>query len=570
MKLFNHKIKFGLGIWLTISLAACGGGTSSGTTDSTDDGTVVTTESLESLSNIPDLDIDSLDIAGDTSSANLSSLVRSALKNVEEDASTDSQEYSREGCEVRAQVDEFKQQIKQFQQQMCIMKTVEAESAIQVTVGQYNYYQLNMEGDFGPDEESQSQNVRLRLGLVDDALTLRICDQNEDESYSLSNSITFTVTDGAFNGTIVDNFTDAATGSTFASRITALIKSDDPSDFAVGDTASLSGQFNGDWGAGSVSLDIEKTDDGVTNTIDASFQSGGDDNPWGSWTSLVYGIYDADGGCSQFNSTGEFPAQPAEVVFAGVSAEEQSTISAELGESMFFCWAEPADPTAEGLTIADFIEPAGEDGMCDFTNENTACFLYSAAEDGSLNFFVDDTGTSAYLDTVSSHDLGTFSAPSISFTADEDWDCEADAGGFTAVTLDSTVIAAVMENCMEDFSSRSMESCYDQEKDEQMQDEFEIEVEDPSEDDLADTDSQPSEGDDDGTCVENEAPDGACQAVVSEQAPQLSELTSCNTSSALCEVACSSLESEFAVSQCVSGMQEAGFTCTDNVCTFEL
>lgn len=451
-------------------LTACGSGGSSGS-----GGTEVTDEDLKSLSSIPDIDLDALDaaLASSTSSALMTG------NSSKSSAAPETKEYSRAACEIRSCVDEFKTEVKAFQVEKCFLEAFEEHTEMQVGDGQYNYYVVTLdesqfepvededgeEGDDGEEEEDLGEvTTYVRAGVIGGTLNVSLCEPDEEGNYSQTLEMAFTVSDGKFDGTITDTWFDDD------HQIHVNLATENPDNFSDGDEAALEGKFNGQWGAGHINVDIAKTGETLTNTVDASFRSGDADAEWGTWTSTVFGTYDGQEGCTAWSASGTYPAETAGDVFSTKELTE-----AGLAASDRFCWVE----NEGGDSLADFVEVSA-DGQCDFSEGEGAveCFWFEL-EGETLNFFVHENDTATYFDTVSANsDLMDFSEPAITFVTA--WDCQAPSG-FTeiAVTPENEEFAAAIQACLvlEEAldDDRDINSCEELEGEEDAEDEVDEE-----------------------------------------------------------------------------------------------
>lgn len=430
-----------------VLLAAC---SSTGSLTTTVQGP--TAASLKSVSSLPDLNITALD-AATSSSTNIAAAP--ALSKAIANSST---AFSRAGCELRACVDEFKQQVKEFNGNKCIIEAMETYTDFKVGDGDYNYFRVLLPPDSGVGD-LHNTHYRVRVGVIDSVLRLALCREQSSRARQTM-AMRYEIADGKFAGTITNiwpSFQEAGADDAF--RIAVNIPTDDPSKFSAGDSGSLTGQFNGFFGAGSIQLNIAKESTTLTNTVDASFRSGGDTSTWGRFTSLVYGKYNADEGCSSWDASGTYPAQTVGNVFSSTT-DRTALAAAGYATTSKFCWKE-ADP-ATATSIVDWIQPARSNGTCTFTDAGNQCFTFSRTNT-VLTAFVYSAGLATYYDDVVGKALGTFAAPAISFAADETWDCTAPAD-FTPIDVTTNVaLAAAVDACFDNFeeaqASRSINSC---------------------------------------------------------------------------------------------------------------
>lgn len=431
----------------------CGGGGSITSTV-----TAPTAASLKSIASIPDLNVNALDSASSTN-ANLA--VPKGLKAHLVNANTT---YARAGCELRACVEEFKTQVKEFNGNKCIMEAMETNTGFQVGDGSYNYFKVLMPPEAGIGE-LENTSFRVKVGVVSDTLGLFLC-REKSGSATQTMAMSYQVASGKFTGQITNrwpSFQDPT--ATDAFRIAVALATEDASKISEGDTGTLTGQFNGFWGSGQIDLGLANEAGSVTNTVDASFQSGGDDKNWGKFTSLVYGKYNGHEGCAKFSASGSYPGQIVGNVFG---PEERAKILAEKGLSATdrFCWREADPNTAD--SVADWIA-AAVNGSCTFTEEGTECFSFSRGSDNVLTAYVYDTNSATYYDDILSKALGAFHAPSINFTGDETWDCAAPGDSWSSIDVTSNAaLQAAVALCFNDFkeadSSRSINSCEELER----------------------------------------------------------------------------------------------------------
>lgn len=507
--------------------AACSGGSSgttstTGTTD-TGSGTTVTTASLQSVNNLPDFNIESLDAAA---TANVSPQLRFVEEGDEE------QEYSRAGCELRSHVDEFKFQVKELRSNVCIVKKMESEAGMTVGVGEYAYYNMDFEPGEGPGEdipgdfdcdtdcsslsgEDQTQceeiqaslcfgfSARVRVGVIDDTLHMALCtNESTGSEFVQTMAMRFGVTDGHFDG-IVKNVMPSNSGNEepdAAFSIEAMLATDDPEKFSDGDEAAFLAQMASNmWGSGHIGLDITKVEGAIRNTVDAAFQSGHADSEWGTWTSQAFGIYDSGEGCGTFASEGSFPALAASDAF------DEQTLQVLFEEegiegSDQICWTHPEEGDCEdGCSIGAFVEEA-VDGMCSFDEGGTECFSYEL-DNGTLGYFVLDPDSAAYYETVVEHEgLDEYVAPTIAFEGDEIWDCEDEADiEFVEIDPSAEAVMAAFESCFDIASddTRSIESCYEQETQHDAEGEAGVEIHDEDQTFGGDEGEGEDEGDED-------------------------------------------------------------------------
>lgn len=446
--------------------AGCGGSAGSGDTGGSaggSGGSTPTTESLKTLSAIPDLNLDSLDAALQSTATSLSKNLKAT-----ENSST---EFSRAGCELRSCVDEMKSSLLSFRVEKCAMEALEANTSAAVGVNQYNYYQVTMPAETDHELEEE-ETVLLKVGYNaegDETLRLFLCEPNPAGVTEHTLTSIYTVVDEKFRGTIVDILpSDENSGESDASRIEVELGTEAVADWSDGDTAEISGQYNGYYGAGNIRLSVAKTSDVLTNTVNAAFQSGDADTAWGSWTSRVSGKYDVDEGCSLWASAGTYPAETVGGVFNAVEQAELAAVG--LGPNDPFCWKEADDP--DNSTLADWTEAADADGMCAYNEggaDNLECFSYSLVGT-TLNYYTLDNTLATYADDVLASSLDEFSAPTVAFTSSEAWDCSA-PNGFT--TIDLTDNAAAVEDLASCFAleeienaERDVNSCEDLEREE--------------------------------------------------------------------------------------------------------
>lgn len=505
-------------------LAACGGGSSGTSSSSGSSGstgtTTVTSASLQSVNNLPDFNVESLDAAASASES--AQLSRYTVDESE-------RRFSRAGCEIRSHVEEFKWQIKELRSNVCIVKKMESEAGMEVGEEAYNYYSMEFEAGEVPGggEEGGSADfgfgARIRVGLIDDTLHMALCtNEATGSTYEQQMAMTFGVTDGKFDGVVKDiqlsndeNIPDGAFS------IEALLATDDPEVFSEGDQASFLAQMNSSWGAGHVGLDITKPDGVILNVVDAAFRSGDVDAEWGTWTSQIYGEYDPSEGCATWSSEGTFPAMLVSDAFDEFALEELAAAGFESTDQ--FCWANPDEAECEdedGCTITDFITEA-TDGMCSFEEGgagSTECFSFEL-NNGTLGYFELSAEEAAYYDAVAAHEgLDDFEAPTIAFEGDEIWDCEAEADNeFVAIDPSDGTISAAFEECfaINEDGGRSMESCYEKESQEDVQDEAGVEVHDEDQefgDDSGGGDSGDDSGDNSGDQTEVDCDTDCTQA----------------------------------------------------------
>lgn len=477
-----YKSKFRLLLLLGMAgLVACSSGSGSSTGSSTSSNTV-STQQLQSINNIPSINMSNLDIASTTSSS------VNALKF--QSTETTSSDISRAGCELRACVSELSYQIQEFNQNICIMKALEQNADdFSVGIGEYNYYSVEFSSDFFSEVDTDGSGAsaqvsgglstyteRIRVGVIDtdadgevDQLQLMLCN-DEGGSFSQHMALIMGVEDGAFTGSITNIFSnpfDANESDAF--QITAVLPAtDDPGEFNDGDQVIIDALFNGFWGSGSIYYDVQKVNGSNLATVDAEFKSGSEDSQWGSWTSQVYGIFDSTEGCSLFSSTGSYPAEVVGQVFT--DSQDLTDIQSTLGLSSTdnFCWKEPEN-SESSTSITDFIQAANSEGNCTFEDGASGddlsnfieCFTFSTSGGGLQSYVIDPASEGSYFSTVSNAAaLDTFEAPEITFGTNA-WDCEATDSSF--VTINPTVIASAFESCFDiQQGSRSISSCREQ------------------------------------------------------------------------------------------------------------
>jgi hypothetical protein len=469
-----------------LAFAACSGG-SSGTSSSSggtsSGGTTVTTASLQSVNNLPDFNIESLDAAASAS-------VSPQLRNVE-DGEAD-QEYSRAGCEIRSHVDEFKWQIKELRSNVCVVKKMESEAGMEVGVDEYNYYSMEFDAGEAPGEDVEGGSAdfgfgaRVRVGIIDDTLHMALCtNESTGSSYVQTMAMTFGVTDGQFDGIVKDVMpsNDGSGGVDGSFSIEAMLATDDPDEFSDGDEAAFLAQMASEmWGGGHIGLNITKDGDNIIDTVDAAFQSGNVDSEWGTWTSQAYGKFDSSEGCGTYSSDGTFPAMQASDAF---DEETLTILFAEEGieGSDQICWTHPEEGDCEdedGCSVGSFVEEA-VDGMCSFSEGGTECFSFEL-ESGALGYFVLDPADALYYEDVAANEgLDDFEMPSIAFEGDEEWDCEDEADNeFVAIDPTEEAVQAAFETCFDIATDegRAIESCYEQETQEDAEHDGGVEVHD--------------------------------------------------------------------------------------------
>lgn len=459
----NYQRHFIVGLFVVLfGVGACSSSSSTSTESE------VTSESLQTIANIPDINLDNLDVAL-TANASVA-LPKNLLSKVVNNPST---EFSRAGCELRACVEEFKSSVLAFRVEKCAMEAMETHTDAEVGNGSYNFYEVTIPASADPEIDEAVETVAVKVGYnADDDEKLRIflCELNSSGDLTHTLTATFEVADGKFVGTITDILeSDENTSELDAFRLSASLATESLADWVDGDTGQLSGQFGGYYGSGSITLDVAKADGTITNTVDAAFRSGDAEADWGDWTSLVYGVYNAEEGCSKWDSAGGYPAEDIEVAFDEETQAELALAGWESAES--FCWKDADDPESE--VLADWIEPADENGKCSFDEGSTECFSFSFI-DSVLNYFTYDTSLATYFATVSGENLQSFSAPTVEFTSDEVWDCQA-PNGFTEIDLTSNdaaidALAACFSLEEQEDEERNIDSCYDLEKEDDAED----------------------------------------------------------------------------------------------------
>lgn len=506
-----------------LAFAACSGG-SSGTSSSSggtsSGGTTVTTASLQSVNNLPDFNIESLDAAASAS-------VSPQLRNVE-DGEAD-QEYSRAGCEIRSHVDEFKWQIKELRSNVCVVKKMESEAGMEVGVDEYNYYSMEFDAGEAPGEDVEGGSAdfgfgaRVRVGIIDDTLHMALCtNESTGSSYVQTMAMTFGVTDGQFDGIVKDVMpsNDGSGGVDGSFSIEAMLATDDPDEFSDGDSASFLAQMASEmWGGGHIGLDITKDGDNIIDTVDAAFQSGNVDSEWGTWTSQAYGKFDSSEGCGTYASDGTFPAMQASDAF------DEATLTILFEEegiegSDQICWTHPEEGDCEdedGCSVGAFVAEA-VDGMCAFDEGGTECFSFELAN-GALGYFVLDPAEALYFDDVDDHSdfEADFDLPSIAFEGDEVWDCNDGAAdidddndadtdsasdGFTPIDPTEAAVQAAFETCFDIVTDegRAIESCYEQETQDDAEHEGGVEVHDEDQEFGGSEEDSAPEGEEDVSC----------------------------------------------------------------------
>src|SRR3990167_4836749 len=398
-----------------VFLINCSGSSSS---DSDSDSGTVSSDALSSLTNIPDLNVDSMDANSATTNSSLSSLVKAASTRPSD------RSYSRTACEVRSAVEEIKSQVKGFRSERCIDKAFESAGLIAVGNGAFNYYEVIIdesmfadeledeleEGGFDPDDLGE-ETAYVRVGLVSDQLSVMLCEIDDGEAVEI----------------------------------------------AMG--------FNVQWGAGTINFNADKASSVITNEMDFSWRSGASGSEWGTWRSTGYALFDSQEGCGVHESTGTYKGDVAGNMF---SLEDLTTLGLAASDNV--CWKQ-VDNYETAVWPTDFVEAADSNGMCTFTDgstDNTECFFYDLTDAGALDYMVlGDTSASPYVDAVTAKSsFLDFNEPT--FTFQETWDCTAPNGFTRVVVAEHPDLLVSLSACIalevEAEGSRSTESCEDKEQ----------------------------------------------------------------------------------------------------------
>lgn len=470
-------------VFLCLFIFACSG--SGASTSSSSDSGAVTTDALKSLTSIPDINIDNLDATASQASANVSVRYSSAPTE---------QLYSRSACEMRACVDQLKREVKTFQFEKCMLEAMEANTAFAVGDGAYTYSQIHLdesgipgadeiyaeefedsEGDFDPEEDMIDATFYVRAGYNaedDERLNVILCESVNDGEVSQTLELDIGVEDGAFSGTI----TDLLSGGY---QLSVQLETEDPEQFQDGDTASIAGQFNDEFGKGVINLNIAKADSTITNEVEFSFQST-NESFGDSWTVAGYAFYDGQEGCATYEAAGTYEGEVAQDVLSPEDLDQLEGIE----PTDRICFVNPEESEDSELTINDWVAKADDDDQCSFSSGGAGlveCFWFDSTG-GTLNYLVHENETATYFDqaaAVSEHlDL---IEPEISFV--RDWDCTA-PDGFTEIdaNADEAVLAAMSEciaieaeiyaDAEDEFSS-----CEELEQQNDIEDDLEIELE---------------------------------------------------------------------------------------------
>jgi len=383
-----------------VFLINCSGSSSS---DSDSDSGTVSSDALSSLTNIPDLNVDSMDANSATTNSSLSSLVKAASTRPSD------RSYSRTACEVRSAVEEIKSQVKGFRSEMCIDKAFESAGLIAVGNGAFNYYEVIIdesmfadeledeleEGGFDPDDLGE-ETAYVRVGLVSDQLSVMLCEIDDDDgqgqgTYTQTLEMIYTVSGGRFSGQL----TDILGSDSYQITITA---DDVAASFDDGEAVEIAMGFNGQWGAGTINFNADKASSVITNEMDFSWRSGASGSEWGTWRSTGYALFDSQEGCGVHESTGTYKGDVAGNMF---SLEDLTTLGLAASDNV--CWKQ-VDNYETAVWPTDFVEAADSNGMCTFTDgstDNTECFFYDLTDAGALDYMVlGDTSASPYVDAV--------------------------------------------------------------------------------------------------------------------------------------------------------------------------
>lgn len=474
----------------TFTFIGCSGGSGpSATTDSTDTTDDVTNDTLKSLSNLPDIDVDNLDVTSQTGSAlKIAGLTTSALRSAL--VSNDSTDFSRAGCEYRQMIDEVKFTTADVQSNICIIKALEAaDIGVSVPDSGCNYYLMTIpavfdegHGDIDEDTVKSTEStfsVKVRICFNEDLLTLSLCD-NESGTDAQTMWFDMKAVDGKFNGNLVDIF-PSSQGSSVSEGFKVAIdlpKQESLADYQEGDEGMISAQFNGVWGNGSMGLISSKEAEVATNVVTGSFQSVCDASAigdCGDFTGSIYTKANADGGCSQFSSSGTFPAWDTCSVVGTEACQELITAGIADSTSDFICFKPCEITEGQEPFFTDCVE-ADDNGNCVFEDTGTECFTFSKDSDGTLHYYTYDTDQASadatiqtYHTLVSAQDLSTHEVPTVAFASDQVWDCAA-ADSFTEIDLsDSSNLSALdaMGTCFAhkdgQNDARDKDSCHDQE-----------------------------------------------------------------------------------------------------------
>lgn len=401
---------------------------------------------------------------------------------------------SRAGCEFRHIVDNFKFHMRDLQANICMMKAMNPEVIDGKTV--YYEYVFNEEfieqfeeevdegdfeeGDFGGASGSESAptetNERVRIALIDDKLTVDICN---DESGSMKQiiSLVVVVKEGKFEVDYVDHFNPVWDPTIDESlQATLVAAGDDPSQFEDGDTAEISFKNSSPyWGTGQIDLSVLNSGGTILNELSAAFKSSPQMGDGGTWTSLVAGMADGDQGCSIWQGNGTFPPMRVGDHFRDDYTQKELKAAGWLLDDLF-CWkGEGEVDESKETTVADWIEDPNSAGQCEFSEggpgtESIECFTYEVTEGNVLSYVYDQGG---YRDEVLAMSLPSHSDPTISFG--NTWDCEVedtpseiDVAGIGPVAFDACFAYADMAQ----DNDRDIESCYEIEHSNEAQDEF--------------------------------------------------------------------------------------------------
>lgn len=484
-------------VFLCMFVFACSGSSSS-TSSSSDSGGTVTTDSLKSLANIPDINIDNLDATVSQTSANIS---------VRYSAAPTEQVYSRSACEMRACVDQLKREVKTFQFEKCMLEAMEANTSFAIGDGSNNYYQIHLdeseiegveeiyeegfegsEGTFDPAEDLIDTTFYVRAGYNaegDERLNVTLCESVNEGEVSQTLELDIGVEDGAFSGTI----TDLLSGGY---QLSVQLETEDPDEFQDGDEAIIAGQFNDDFGKGVINLNIAKADSTITNEVEFSFQST-NESFGDSWTVAGYAFYSGQEGCATYEAEGTYEGEVAQDVLSPEDLDQLEGIE----PTDRICFVNPEESEDSELTINDWVDKADDDDQCSFSSGGAGlveCFWFDSTG-GLLNYLVHENETATYFDqaaAVSEH--LSLTEPEISFV--RTWDCTA-LDGFTEIdaNADDAVLASMSE-CIaieaEIYADAEDEfaSCEELEQQNDVEDDLEIELE---EEDTSTSDEEPEE-----------------------------------------------------------------------------
>ncbi len=416
--------------------AGCGGGNS--------------TPKLESLDDIPSMNVQNYDYSSSSSS--------SSSKFVSLDVNGPGEgDFSRAGCEAKSTQLMMIQDGMQFDVMKCYIGKI--ANVVGLEEGEdWKYMHIsfpdNIAAGEGEDEHGPPSDIRVRIRRFTNSsgqqeIQMDSCIKNPDGSYSREIAVTFKATDTGYEGRI-DNqyqwsFTDfePSQGQRVTknfvghSRMTAVINGFSATDFTTAEFTgyhfdkTTSGAEEGWKMYGRFTADnTEKS-----NLIEAysKFSS----SEFGSDESKIYGLWTTGGaGAVKYHVTGTYPAPTLEQC----KQWDSNATDAELNT---WCANKCYNPET------DMPEPA-VGGMCTFEDSDTQNFDMDLTTD-PFQFVI--TAANSFYNTVDSATLldntninSYISEVNADTDYEREWDCEAAAGSsFQEVTTDMLVNAGLEE-----------------------------------------------------------------------------------------------------------------------------